>query len=269
MTKNISPTLLLRLLKSVWWIMLVAAIVVGSVVAAFTEFGISKKYQSSVEFYVINTSTTSEYVTASLLASAEYLTKDYVQIIKSDQVINAIMEELDAKGYDITKISASHIKDMISSSISQSSSMFTVTATSTDTEMSYAVATAIKDRAPAIIREITRPSYKSNLYTYTDSNRDGQPSINEFKKLDESDLECVVAIRAPRMATSHSSPNVVSYTIIAAFFSACLVYVLALFMRLSDTTIRNQRDIKNYIDPSVVVIGNIPTWSTHESEKNA
>ncbi len=267
MTKEISLSLLLKVLKSAWWLMVIAAVIIGTAVAAFTELAIPKKYQSTVEFYVLNTSTTSEYITTSLLQSAEYLSKDYIQIIKGDQVIDAIINNLSEVGYDTSKISPSQIRGMISSSIATTSSTFSVTVTSTNADVSYAVANAITEESPDIIRSMTRTEYRTNLYTYTDFNGDGFQSVDEFDKIDLQDLECIKPTRLPKKATSHSSPDVASYTVIAAFFAALVTYAIVLIRKLTDTTIRSESAVKSLVDSSVIVIGTIPYWHTHSNEK--
>ncbi len=259
MTKEISLSLLLKVLKSAWWIMLIAALVIGAIAAVFTEFVIPKQYQSSVEFYVLNTSTTSEYTTTSLLMSAEYLSKDYVKIISSDRMINIIREKLAGIGYDT--VTPSQIRGTLSSSIASETSIFGLTVTSSDKYLTYAIAKIIRDEAPAVIREITRPSYISNYYKKVVSSN----GTVAYEKIDVTDLECVIPVRDPLLATSHSSPNVVVYTFISALLAACFVYAIVLIIKLSDTTIRSESNVNDFIDPSVTVIGMIPYWHIHKN----
>ncbi len=263
MTKEISLSLLLKVLKSAWWKILIVTVAVALAVAAFTEFVIPKKYQSSIEFYILNTSTTSEYATTTLLAAAEYLASDYIKIINSDQVVNIIIEKLEAEGY--REVTAKKVRSMISSAKASDSSTFTVTVTSTDKDVAYIMATAIQDEAPQIMREITRPSYSSNYYQKV---KDPATGEEVFEKIDESDLECVIPVRAPEVAKTHSSPNVITYTFIAAVLAACLMYVLFLLRKLSDTTIRSESSVKELVDASVTIIGTIPYWNTNAVEKN-
>ena len=263
MTKEISLSLLLKVLKSAWWKILIVTVVIALAVAAFTEFVIPKKYQSSIEFYILNTSTTSEYMTTSLLASAEYLASDYIKIINSDQVVGIIIDKLEAEGYQ--GVTPKKIRSMISSTKASDASTFTITVTSTNADVAYVMANAIKDEAPEIIRSITRPSYSSNYYQKV---KDPATGEEIFEKIDESDLECVVPVRAPQLAATHSSPNVVTYTLIAALLAAFATYVLFLLLKLSDTTIRSESNFKELVGTSVTIIGTIPYWSANAVEKN-
>lgn len=263
MTKEISLSLLLKVLKSAWWKILIVTVVIALAVAAFTEFVIPKKYQSSIEFYILNTSTTSEYMTTSLLASAEYLASDYIKIINSDQIVGIIIDKLEAEGYQ--GVTPQKVRSMISSTKASDASTFTITVTSTNADVAYIMANAITEEAPGIIRSITRPSYSSNYY-----HKVKDPATGEeiFEKIDESDLECVVPVRAPQLAATHSSPNVVTYTLIAALLAAFATYVLFLLLKLSDTTIRSESNFKELVGTSVTIIGTIPYWSANAVEKN-
>ena len=265
MTKEISFSFLLKVLKSAWWKILIFTVIVAVAVAAFTEFIIPKKYESSVEFYILNTSTTSEYITTSLLESAEYLASDYVTIIDSDQMISVIATKLEAAGYK--NVSHQSIRSMLSAATATASSSFTVTATSTDRNVAYIVARAIQDDAPYIIKSITRPSYSSNLYKGIIDSSTGK--VVDYEKIDESDLECVVPVRAPQIARTHSSPSLLIYTFLAAVAAALLSYVFFLLVKLSDTTIRSESAIKEMINYPVTVIGSIPYWHVAAKSKNA
>lgn len=264
MTKEISLSLLLKVLKSAWWKILIVTVVIALAVAAFTEFVIPKKYQSSIEFYILNTSTTSEYMTTSLLASAEYLASDYIKIINSDQVVGIIIDKLEAEGYQ--GVTPKKIRSMISSTKASDASTFTITVTSTNADVAYIMANAITEEAPGIIRSITRPSYSSNLAIIYEKNELGHAI--DYDELDESDLECVVPVRAPQRAITHSSPNIVTYTLLAALLAAFATYVLFLLLKLSDTTIRSESNFKELVGTSVTIIGTIPYWSANAVEKN-
>lgn len=267
MTKEINIALLLKVLKSAWWKILIITVAVAISVAAFTYFLVPKKYAASTEFYVLNTSTTSEYTTTALLSAAEYLANDYIQIIKSDVMINKVLErcqsseELKELGYSADSFkSPSVIRSMISASTSKESSTFSITITHTDPQLAHYVCKFIKEEAPAIIKEISRPSYKSSIYVYMgDINSNGIRDGEEFQTISEEDLECVKTLRAPNTA-SLVSPNVVTSTLIAAMLAAVLSYAIFLIVKISDTVIRNTDNAEEMVNQTV--IGDIPTWST-------
>ena len=267
MTKEISISLLIRVLKSAWWKILIITVAVAIAVAAFTAFAIDKKYAASTKFYVINTSTTSEYTTTALLSAAEFLANDYIEIIKGDEMMAMVKEKLESnqalkdKGY--SSFSASQIRNMISTSTSAESSTFTVTVTHTDYEVAYYVSKTLEStEALEIIKNSARPSYKSNIYQWRDLNADGEQDANEFSTISEADLECVKVLRSPADPSSNPkpvSPDVVKYTLIAAAITAILVYAAFLINKLADTIIRGEESAKALV--SETIIGDIPNWT--------
>ena len=243
---------------------------VAIAVGALVQFVIPKKYASTVEFYVLNTSTTSEYTTTALLSAAEYLSNDYIKIINSDIMIENIDEYLAVPERGYGDVTEAEIRGMISSSTSTESSTFTITVTATeDKVLAMYIAEAITKFAPEIIKDVTRPSYTSNLFKQVVSKDEAGKEETTYVKINEADLECVKIIREPHLATTHVSPNVVTYTAIAAILAAALSYVFFLILKLADTTIRSEENAKDLVDETI--IGDIPNWTvntdTNEEEK--
>ncbi len=258
MTNEISISMLLKVLKSAWWKMLIFTVVIALAAAAVTSFVIPKKYSSSITFFVINTSSTYEYTSTSLLDAAPQLANDYIEIIKSDEMLEIIVEDLKAEGYGGEGLTPANIRPLISSQTSKDVSTFTVTVTSENNELAHSVAKAIEKNAPKTVKEITRPSYNSNLYYFQDLNGDGYPEIDEFTALTENDLECIRVIRTPKLSTSPVSPNLISNTAIAAVVAIVISYAFFLVLKLFDTVIHGEESAKALVD--LPIIGKIPAW---------
>ncbi len=263
MAKDINFFLLFKVLKKAWWKILIFTVVIAVAVAAFTEFFVPKKYSSKTEFYVLNTSTTSEYTTTALLSAAEYLANDYIEIIHGDRMIEAILADIAEKGY--VTYSPNAIRSMISSSTSAESSTFSITITSTDKDLAFYICDSIKSNSPEIIKEITRPSYTSSLYRKTNQKDENGNDI--YLQVSEADLECVKVIRAPELAKAPVSPNVFSLTVISAVLAACVAYIFFLIRKISDTVIRSEENAKELVDATV--IGDIPNWTVDATNKEA
>ncbi len=268
MTKEISISLLIRVLKSAWWKILIITVAVAIAVAAFTAFAIDEKYAASTKFYVINTSTTSEYTTTALLSASEFLANDYIEIIKGDEMMAMVKSKLESnqalkdKGY--TSFGAEQIRSMISTNTSAESSTFTVTVTHTDYEIAYAVSMALEsDEALGIIRDAVRPNYSSTMYKWTEKDDiPGPSSSDEFTLISKEDLECVKVLRSPADPSSNPdpvSPDVVKYTLIAAVITAILVYAVFLINKLADTVIRGEESAKTLVGETI--IGDVPNWT--------
>ncbi len=276
MTKEISLSFLIKILKAAWLMMLIAAVVLGAAVAAFTEFFIPKKYVSSVEFYIINTQAGAEYTQMALLSASERLATDYVKIIMSDEVVSAVSTVAKDKGYDVSE---SEIRSMISSQVAAETSTFTISVTTTDPQMSYDIVKAVEEKAPDIIRDITRPEFSDDSNYYkpvrykVDENgkqvfdKDGNPEY-VFEKLSSSDFTCVSTVRTPSLPTAPSSPNVKTYTLLAAVIAAFVVYAVIFIIKIADTTIRSKENVTDVLDPSIIVIGEIPEWYDSNVKKS-
>lgn len=256
MQTEINLVFLLKILKSAWWKMLIFAVLVALLVGACTELFIPKKYSSSVDFYIVNMSITSEYTTNSLLAANEYLANDYIEIIKGDAMLETINSELAAAGKK--QYTPKELRAMISSKTAAETSLFTVTITCKNADDAYIICKTICDKAPDVIKSITRPSYIANLYVYQGAGADGIKTADDFSLISESDLECVDVVRAPVRPKEHISPSPVKNGVIGAFLMAILVYAICFMAKMSDTVIHNEESIKNLVGKPI--LGNIPHW---------
>ena len=261
MTKEISLAFLFSVLKSAWWKIILITMVVVIACVAYIQLFIPLKYESTVQFYVVNTNTASEYTQTALLAANEYLANDYITIIEGDRMMDKISNALYNEGFgDFTD---NQIRRMIKSSTSSNTSTFEITINSTDRELSYCVANVIQNEAPLIIREVTRPSYVSRFYIKVE-----EPNGTiVYEKIDESDLECVKVVRHPKLATRHVSLNVTTKALTAGGIAACVIYFIFLILKLYDTVIRSERGARELINANITVIGSIPYWSRFNDKK--
>jgi capsular polysaccharide biosynthesis protein len=263
MTKEINFSILLKVLKTAWWKILIITIAVAIAAFSILHFIAPKRYASTVEFYILNTSATSEYTTTALISAAEYLANDYIKIIKGDTMTKTIIEYVEEDLDGRVKLSPAQVRDMITSGTSELSSTFTITITAVeDKELAYSIAKCIHEKAPEIIKSIARPSYSSNMYKKVANTG---ASDDDFVKLTEEHLECVKVLRTPSFPTAHVAPNVSSGTAIAALLAAVLSYVLFLILKLTDTTVRSEESAKDLINETI--IGDIPSWTENTDKE--
>ncbi len=255
MANEISLVFLFKILKSAWWKILIITVAVVLLVAGITQFLIPKKYASTVQFYIINASATTEYTTNALLSAAQYLANDYIKIINGDKMMQTVVDDLAKSGY--TGATPQSIRAMLSSSTNSESSIFEMTVTHKDRAIAYLVASSIERNAPAIIKEISKPAYASDLYI--------EVSEGKYEKITANELDCIVVNCAPTLAVSHVSPNLTTNCLLSAIIAACLSYVLFLLIKLFDTTIRTEANAKELVD--LPIIGDIPTWTANNAEK--
>ena len=207
------------LLKRIWIILLCAALV-GSATLVYTINFVAPRYKASVTMYVNNNSSKdNKYVSSSDLAVALRLVATYVNIIKSDRVLERVIDDTGLM------LKTEKVRSMISAEPEGETEMFRVTVTSTNPQMSADIANTIAKVAPEVIAEI----------------------------VEGSSAKIIDAARVPQY---RSSPN---YTIsavagaLAGGFLAALVFIL---MHMLDVRIKSEEDLKNISD--VPVLGVIP-----------
>ena len=284
--------------------MLVAAIVVALGVGAFISFFVPKKYSSTVDFYVINTNTSYDYTTQALLSASEYLIRDYVKLIKSDEVLEAIAEEINKDLPENEQIKIKDLRSMISASTEEGTSVFTIKVTHTDPEFAARVANEIMLKAPKAVTKIAKPDRLTNEYLV---NVAWQSMINrekDYLKSQSADssvaitdaaakesimvrygdnveaeiksflgevglngsLNCFEAVNRPVVDTSADSPSVLKYAFVGAVFAMVFVYLVFFAQGLLKANLVSEEDIKQFVDKPV--IGIIPHWeSTPKSNK--
>ena len=78
-----------------WWLLVLCGLVTGGIALYISMAHITPMYRASVTVYVNNTRAGEqvEYVTSSNLATSQRLVNTYVNIIKSDTVLERVAEE--------------------------------------------------------------------------------------------------------------------------------------------------------------------------------
>lgn len=130
-----------------WWVIVVCAVAFLAMAMAYTNLFITPLYRASVTVYVNNSasSSTIEYVASSDLAVSQRLVKTYVNIIKSDTVLQKVSEEKNLP------YSAGQLRSMITATQVETTEIFDVHVTHSDPKMAAEIANAIADVAPGEI----------------------------------------------------------------------------------------------------------------------
>lgn len=127
-----------------WWVIVLCALAFVGMALAYTNLFVTPLYRASVTIYVNNSinSAGAEYIASSDLSVSQKLVNTYVNIIKSDTVLQKVNDE---KGLPY---SASRLRAMITASQVDETEIFDVYVTNPDPEMAAAVANAIAEVAP-------------------------------------------------------------------------------------------------------------------------
>lgn len=202
------------------WIIMLCAILVGAGVLAYTMNFVAPQYEASVTMYVNNNSSKdSSYVSSNDLAVALRLVATYVNIIKSDKVLDRVIEET---GLMLT---TAQIRSMISAEPEGETEMFRVTVTSSSPQMSADIANTIAQIAPDEIAEIIEGS--------------------SAKIIDEA-----------RVPQYRSSPSYSLNAVVGAVVGGVLAALVFVLMHVLDMRIKSEEDLKKICQ--VPVLGVIP-----------
>lgn len=189
-------------------------------------------YRASVTVYVNNIRGDQyvEYITNSNLATAQRLVNTYVNIIKSDSVLEKVADTLDQN------VSASQIRAAMSAAQMDDTEIFTVTITHADPEMAAQIANAVAEVAP---REIE---------TYVEGS---STKIIDYAKTPQSP----------------SSPNVTRNTLLGAIVGclAALVYIALRF--LMDVRIKDEEELNMLFN--LPVLAQIPAFHAESKNRSS
>lgn len=157
-----------RLLQAVWkrilWV--IAAVVIAVAASAIiTQFFITPQYQASCWLFVNTFSSDSSYtqnqISATQLQAATQLANTYIQMLRSETVLNDVSGELGGA------YSPQQLSQMISASVITDTQILVITVTNPDPEQAAQIANAVAQVAPASIQSfvegssVTVPQYAS------------------------------------------------------------------------------------------------------------
>lgn len=136
---------LVRLLWSHIWEIAVVGIVSAVVCLLICTFALTSRYQASINLIVNSRQENQSAVTSDNINSAKNLIGTYAVVIKSNTVLNEVIDKLDL---DMTYKELSSIVDVASVDSTQ---IMSITVTNEDPELAGKIAETIADIAPAVI----------------------------------------------------------------------------------------------------------------------
>lgn len=213
-----------RVLLKKSWIIILCAALMGTSVLVYTMNFVSPQYQASTSIYINNNSgSASNSVSSGDLAVALRLVNSYANIIKSERVLNKVVEQT---GLVLT---ASQLGGMVKAEPMGETEMLKVTVTTPNAQMSADIANAIADVAPKEITEIIQGS---------------SAKIVDYAKVPQSP----------------SSPNYATSAVLGAVVGAVLVVGVLLLQMVTDIRIKSEDDLAKICE--IPVLGSIPQLTT-------
>jgi len=211
------------LLKKLWLIIL-CAVIVATTVYLYTDKVVTKQYKATVSIYVTNRSADSQsgFISSSDLATSQRLVVTYINVLKSDYVLDKVAEQLSRKNLD-----ASVLRGMISAESPDETEVLYFSVTNTDKKLAKESANAIVDVAPGLI---------------------------EAKVVGSTATKLDYAKKAVQCA-----PNVTNNTIIGGALGALMAVIFISLQVLLDVRVKDEEDLARICDAPV--LGNIPDFN--------
>ena len=213
--------MLREILKRAWIIVLCAVIAASATLLCTVNF-VTPTYKASVTLYVNNSTDNTGVVSSQALSVALQLVKTYVNVIKSEAVLNQVIEKT---GMNLT---ATEIREMLSAQSIEKTEMFEVSIISPNPQMSADIANAIANVAPGEISEIIQGS-NAKVVDYA------------------------------RVPTERYGPNYFGNTILGGIFGVFLAVAAILVSLLLDNRVKNEDDLLRICQ--VPVLGTIPDFT--------
>lgn len=204
-----------------WWLILLCGLVVAGGTLLYTVKFITPLYQASVSVYVNNGSNNQpvEYVTSSNLDASQKLVSTYINISKSDRVLDQVARELND---DYT---TKELREMFSAEQVDKTEIFRISITSPSAEEAARVANVMAEVAPKEIADLIEGS---------------SAWIIDYAKVPEQ----------------RYSPSYSKNTVLGGMLGCVLAVAYLTVLFLMDVRIRDDEDLTSLTD--LPVLGQIP-----------
>lgn len=218
-----------QILLSKWMYILIAGLVAGVLVGAFTKFFIKKKYKASTSMYIYTSAEDNNKgsITSSELSAADNLIKTYQVIVTSNSVLDVISTRFNAEHpeYADQEITTEALGKMTTVSVPTNTKLIEVDVVTGDPLMSAVIANTFAKYTPEQIIRITKAG----------------------------GVEIVDYAVTPKEA---SSPNLMRNIIIGVLFGLVVSAAIFILKALLDTTIYNSEEVQKV--SRCPVIGTVP-----------
>lgn len=215
-----------------WWVIVLCAVACVGIALAYTNLFITPRYQSSVTIYVNNSASRSdiEYIASADLTVSQKLVNTYVNIIKSDTVLQKVIDERDLP-YGVSQLRASITAKQV-----DETEIFNVYVSNSDPQMAAKIANAIAEVAPDEIAKFVEGS---------------STKIIDYAKVPNSPY----------------TPNYTRNALLALVIGAVLAAAYLTVRYLLDVHINDAGDLEQMFE--FPVLGQIPDIAQNPKGKNA
>lgn len=227
----------LKLIKALWrkaWLIILAAVLCGSLALVFTNFWVEPLYESRAQMYVNNSSLSFDSAALNIssgdISAAKSLVETYIVILKSRQVLEEIIRKAEL---DLTY---EELRAMITAESVSSTEVFEVVVTDTDPYRAEKIANTIAGILPEKIS-----------------------SIVEGSSVRIVDYAVIPAAK--------SSPSLIKNALVGALIGLLLCATMIIVQELRDTTIRDY-DYLNTSYEDIPLLAIIPDMDSKTNNNN-
>lgn len=197
------------------WLILLVALAAGTAAYAFSKFVLPEEFQSTTKIYVLDKSGAggaNSQTTYSDLQVGSQLTKDYVELIKSRTVLEAVMKDNHLENvYTFEKFA-----DLVDVETPTDTRIVTITVTNHDPALAQKLADDIRIRSSELIINTMQID-----------------AVNTYEEANYPDRK--------------SGPSCSRWAIVAALIGALVVSAVVIVQYLVDDTIKSSDDIEKYL----------------------
>ena len=213
-----------------WRLILLCALAAAVISLIYTANFITPLYRANVTIYVNNIKANQQvdYISAANLATSQQLVNTYVNIIRSDTVLEKVVKN--AK----LDYSAAEIRGMMATAQVDETELFSVYISHPDPEMAAKIANAVATVAPGEIEEFVEGS--------------------STKIIDHA-----------KVPTSRYTPSYRKNTLLGCAVGLLLAVVYVTLLYLMDVRIKNEEDLTQLFD--LPMLGQIPSFAENERKK--
>ena len=205
---------LLRYLAGKAGYVILTALAFAVLALAVTTFCMTPRYTSTTKMYVLNRQT-NEGVTSSDLQSSTYLTKDYMEMIRSRTVIEAVIADLNLDS------TYEDVLGQIDVSAASDTRVIAISVTDKDPYEARDIANAVRNAAAAHIQSVMN-------------------------------TEAVTVVDEANIPTKKSSPSTIKNVAIAGGVGLFLALVVCVVLYLMNDKVTTAEDVERYLGLSVL-----------------
>ena len=212
-----------------WWLILLCCVLLACAAYFYTANFITPLYQASVTIYVNNTKGGQiEAITGSNLTASQQLVSTYINMIRSDTVLDKVADSLG------DEYSAVYIRSVMSAQQVGDTELFYVSISCPDPEQSALIANAVAEVAPGEIESFVEGS-STKIIDYAKV-----PSYSHY-------------------------PNYSSNVQLGALLGCVLAIAILTIRHLLDVKLTDEEDVEQLFN--LPVLGNIPLFTLSDKRE--